>query len=359
VIRSVGGDQLGADVPSRVLERIGPVASCEPLRGGALNPVTGGIWRVRGAVGSAILKILTAPSADRDRGWESSDAPAHWNYWRREAEALSSGLAATAYAEAGLAGPELLTAVVHPRAIELWCAEATGVPGTEQRGPDMVRLAERLGAGQAAWVDAVPGEPWLSRRWLRQYVESKPVAPARKDWDHPLVAAVWPESLRKRLRLLWKHRHQLVERVESLPRTLAHLDVWPANVVGDTLLDWAFVGDGAVGEDVGNLVPDAFFDGFLPLEDLPDLALEAPRAYARTVAAESGGRVDEATALLGVRAGGAAKYGWLAPLMLSRLGEQRWASYGGGPQREPADVLAARRPVLELVVNWADIALGR
>ncbi|MGY4769888.1 hypothetical protein ACXC9Q_23470 (plasmid) [Kribbella sp. CWNU-51] len=38
------------------------------------------------------------------------------------------------------------------------------------------------------------------------------------------------------------------------------------------LFDWAFTGDGALGEDVGNHIPDAVFDLFWPAERLPELA---------------------------------------------------------------------------------------
>ena len=60
--------------------------------------------------------------------------------------------------------------------------------------------------------------------------------------------------------------------VESLPRTLCHLDCWANNAIAaddgtDVLVDWSFAGDGAVGEDPGNWVPDTLFDFFLESEE--------------------------------------------------------------------------------------------
>jgi hypothetical protein len=70
----------------------------------------------------------------------------------------------------------------------------------------------------------------------------------------------------------------------AAPRTVCHLDVRPNNLIARpggeiVFLDWAFVGDGAVGEDVGNLVPDAVFDPFLPHELLGELDARLSLAY--------------------------------------------------------------------------------
>ena len=72
--------------------------------------------------------------------------------------------------------------------------------------------------------------------------------------------------------------------MERMPRTLCHLDVWPNNLFARTdgtftLVDWSFVGEGALGEDVGNLVPDSVFDLFWPARDLPELDREIFRGY--------------------------------------------------------------------------------
>jgi aminoglycoside phosphotransferase (APT) family kinase protein len=51
------------------------------------------------------------------------------------------------------------------------------------------------------------------------------------------------------------HNYHLV--LSALPRVLSHLDFWTNNLIlrpegNIALLDWASVGDGAIGEDVGN-----------------------------------------------------------------------------------------------------------
>jgi pimeloyl-ACP methyl ester carboxylesterase len=80
------------------------IVASEPLRHGLGNAATGGIWRVHGMAGSAVLKVARLPAAGEPaRAFPTRDKPDHWNYWRREALAYRTSLAATAYADAGIA----------------------------------------------------------------------------------------------------------------------------------------------------------------------------------------------------------------------------------------------------------------
>ena len=172
--------------------------AAEPLRHGQANAATGGIWRVRGPVGTAILKVARRPSAaDPPKAFPTSDEPTHWNYWQREALAYQSGLAATAYAGAGITAPDLLQAAPRPDGgVELWLADVGGLGGFDWPVARLARFARELGAAQARWARRVPAISWLSRRWLAQYVAEAPnwvgpVEPAA--WDHPNLAP-WPEA---------------------------------------------------------------------------------------------------------------------------------------------------------------------
>jgi hypothetical protein len=42
--------------------------------------------------------------------------------------------------------------------------------------------------------------------------------------------AVWPASVRRRLRQLWADHDELTAVTGAAERTLCHLDVWPANL---------------------------------------------------------------------------------------------------------------------------------
>ncbi|MGS2615384.1 phosphotransferase family protein [Micromonospora sp. LZ34] len=333
----------------------------EGLTHNTLNGVTGGIWRTYRNGRPAVLKLLAPPGRPGPTHWAGSDDPGHWNYWRREVEAYGSGLATTAFP--GLAGPESLAVDERPDGtVALWLAEASGRAGTDCSPADLGEVAERLGAGHARWLGdrstwAWPGAErtpeWLARDWLRDYTLSRPV-PEPVPWDHPVAVATWPAALRAGLRRLWERRHAVVATTDRLPRTLCHHDVWPMNLVfsdaGPVLLDWSSVGPGPVGEDAANLVLDTFFDGLVDVALLDEVAATVVDRYR----AGLGGGVDPATVTRAVRLTGAAKYVWLAPLMLSRLGGPTGQTYD---RRDEAEIMAGRRPVLELLVRWAAEAL--
>jgi hypothetical protein len=339
------------------------VVAAEPLRHGLGNAATGGIWRVRGTAGSAILKVARLPAApDPSRAFPTSDEPDHWNYWRREALAYQTGLAAAAYADAGIIAPALLESSARADGgVELWLADVTGTAGWDWPVSRLARFARELGAAQARWVGRVPGLPWLSRRWLAQYLAEGPPRVTRvtdEDWDHPSLA-VWPAGLRARLRRLHADHAGLEAVAMAAERTLCHLDVWPANLIdtdGATVLfDWSFTGNGAVGEDVSNLIIDSCADGLMDIALLPEIAETATDGYLEGL--RDGGWGGSADAVrTAIAACGAAKYSWFAPAVAGRAARDRigQSSYG----QDTSAAAAARRvtPLVTLIAHWADAA---
>ncbi|MGH2477755.1 MAG: aminoglycoside phosphotransferase, partial [Candidatus Limnocylindrales bacterium] len=87
-----------AAVPADELEAVfgdghGPL-TVEPLPHAAVASATAGLWRVRIADRSAVVKLLAHAPAGGSPNWRSGDEESHWYYWRREAEAYRSGLLA-------------------------------------------------------------------------------------------------------------------------------------------------------------------------------------------------------------------------------------------------------------------------
>jgi thiamine kinase-like enzyme len=182
----------------------------------------------------------------------------------------------------------------------------------------------------------VPNYSWLSKGFLRRYSSGKPVDWSLLDsdqaWHQPLVERNFPPELGKAS--LWLHaaRDRLYEIASAVPRVLCHLDFWTKNLIlrpegSIALIDWAFVGDGAIGEDVGNLIPDAVFDHFVHAEALPELEAVVRDAYLQGLA-NRGWNGDLRLAELGLCTS-AIKYDWLTPAMLLSASAQRQMRYGG------------------------------
>jgi hypothetical protein len=351
------GDISPVSLPAAVGDA---VLDAELLRHGQANAATGGIWRVRGPAGTAILKVARLPpGTDPAKGFPTSDEPTHWNYWRREALAYETGLAATAYAGAGIAAPALLEAGTRPDGgVELWLADVGGTGGFGWPVPRLARFARELGAAQARWAGRVPSLPWLSRRWLAQYLAQAPnwLGPVEDAvWDHPNLAP-WPAPVRARLRQLWAGRHRILALAGTAERTLCHLDVWPANLADDAgtsvLLDWAFTGEGAVGEDLANLIIDSFTDGLMDMARLPELAETAVDGYLAGLR-DGGWTGSDDAVRTWIHASGAAKYSWFGPAMAARAARDDLGRSSYRQDTSAADAIRRLTPLVTLITDWA------
>jgi hypothetical protein len=367
------------DIPEPVLRVLGVEAAAaqgidrEELRHNQGNQATGGIWRVRGPHGSAILKIATPAGSGTER-WATGDDPRHWNSWRREYLAYTSGFADSVYADNVYADTFIdAPTVLHAEgrrpdgSLALWLEDVAGTPGIAWSVPELADFVRRLGAGQARWAGRDPGQPWLSRGWLRGYLDAYTVAhrdAAAVPWDHEAAVRTWPAELRATLRDLWERRESVLRVAEGCPQTVCHLDVWPMNLIAAeaaggerriVLLDWSFTGQGALGEDISNMIIDSVADGLIAPALLPEIAATLPEAYLDGLRA-AGWRGSADAVHLAIAATGAAKYSWLAPATLRRLAR----GPGGGPRMYDArsfeESFAQQLGMLELIAEWARAA---
>jgi hypothetical protein len=347
----------------------------EPLTHNPLNEVTGGIWRFRwpapepgGADRTLVCKLVRPPGSapGAPQRWKASDDLRSWNYWRRELDALATRLA-DQWCEPSLGMPEVVEMVERPDGtVELWCEDVAARTGSALTIGDLGRFAHLLGRGQGRVTAATGAAPvaspeWLSHDFIRSYGAAKAVDERVWDddeaWAHPYVADTY-RPLRPRLEAMHRDRAQWLALLAQLPRTLSHNDVWPNNLLARAdgsfvLVDWSFVGDGALGEDPANLVPDACFDGLFPASDLPAIDRTVTDQFLAGVAA-SPWDGDPRLALLGMRAA-AVKYHWLAPLgVRAAVGELR--AYGGSAEFDPAHRYRERAVVLERLCDWLDEA---
>lgn len=367
-------DLPAGDFPERRLDAWLDPASLSPLVGepervellthNPLNAVTGGIWRVVGPRDSVIVKVITdGRRHDGPDWWAASRVDHHWNSWRREVLVYRTGLPSL-YEPDGLGAPELRASHdLDDGTAVLVLEDVAGRTGSALTVDDLVDLAGALGRAQGRL--AARGDwdrPFLSRSFLREYSRSKPVddelLASDAAWSHPRVAAHLA-PLREPLTRLRAQWSDLVAIAEAAPSTLCHLDVWPANVVRRAdgrfaLLDWAFCGRGALGEDVANLVPDSVFDLLVPATAVDELAARAEAAYLAGVR-DGGWRGHDDAVRLGLRAA-AVKYHWLAARLLADPDAPVRYVYGGRAV-DADDYYAARAAGLRVLCHWAEDAL--
>jgi hypothetical protein len=339
----------------------GAIDELTPLAHGIELTVTRSVWRVRANGRTAICKVVGANAL-------ASSDPTHFRYWPREPLRYAQGVPA-AYRAAGIEMPQLLDSFVRrdDDAISLWLDDVDAIPGAAWNVEQFGIAALRLGRahGRAALGDADSAEPWLARQFLRRYLETwshLDYGILRDDeaWAVPLVAEVSSPRLRAAVARLHDERAVFLGWLDHVPRTLCHFDFWPNNLFDaggyTVLIDWGFHGVGALGEDIGNLVPDSVFDQLQPASALTDLDRIVFRNYVEGLR-DSGWDGDERLVRLGMCAS-AVKYSWLAPMMLARAQANEHRAYGGTHLDDPREQYAARFAGLDFLAGWADEARG-
>jgi hypothetical protein len=261
---------------------------------------------------SLILKAFGVPA----EGGEEGD----WNYWRREAMVYRSGLLDDL--PGGIAAPRCLgVEELADGIVWLWLEDVA--PANDEPWPlDRYALAARhLGQFNGAYLagHSLPDTPWLSTNWLQGWVGANEAAIAhlKRVLDHSLVRQVYPEGVARSFLRLWAERELVFGQLDSLPHTLCHLDAFRRNLLDRRLsdgshqtlvLDWAFVGKGALGEELGPLIQASveFFEAEgIAAQELEEAAFQG---YL-TGLADTGWRGDPRVVRFGYAASTALRYG--------------------------------------------------
>jgi hypothetical protein len=126
-------------------------------------------------------------------------------------------------------------------------------------------VARHLGYFNAAGFDkqAQFAQPWFTKGILREGVgETVPELPSNV-LAHPLVSRVWPSEIYEWMLRVWLKYPAWIDRIEHQPQTFAHLDAFRRNMFSRSdkqsnlqtvIIDWAFAGNAAAGEEIGPLV---------------------------------------------------------------------------------------------------------
>ncbi|GAB6985520.1 phosphotransferase [Nocardioides pyridinolyticus] len=202
------------------------------LPGGA-GGSTVGVWRTVLGDQAVVVKRISAPTEGDPA--ELSD-PRHFAYWRRAADVIAAGLVLET---AGLRAPRL-------SAVE---EDADGLTITEE----WVENAATSGLFVAHSLGRFAGEhlapqPWLARNLLRDRMARVERHGGWRTLARTTVADVAD--------VLWSRRAELLARADALVQVPTHGDAVPANLPGRdaddvVAIDWAMLGTGPVGSDLG------------------------------------------------------------------------------------------------------------
>ncbi len=385
----------------------------QPLAYTVRNSVSAGLYRLQGVTaepeGAARTQNhMDTKSASEVLPWSlilkvvqpqetaASGDPAHWNYWKRELLAYQSGRLEqlvreplfrqaketglekeTGKEEPGLAVPQCWK--VEEKAdgrVWLWLEDVTE-SGSRCWTLERYGLAARhFGRFQSRFLQGqsllhgqpLPADPWISRGWMRTRVASFAGSMQQLHdpavWDKPVVQRTCPRSLEGRLSQLWAERGDFLDALDRLPQTVCHLDLWRPNLLSRTgpageqtvALDWSYIGIGALGQDIGNLVPDTLGNFDIDLDQAAALDHTVFQGYL-TGLHERGWTGDTRQARLGYAASAALGWGlgtpwWLVwPKDAARQAqlERQW----GRPLEE---LLARRASLTEFVLDLAQEA---
>jgi hypothetical protein len=335
-----------------------------------LHSVTGGVYRVRAVDRSAVLKVVRhSASATPDGLWGADADAGARNYWKREWLAFDRGLLA------GLPGRlraprTLLTSEHGEDECWIWMEDLTGRTGSALDDDDLRAVAHALGTTQGAYVAGaapLPDDPWLSRDWLRGWVEvcgrsfvPALIEPEGAGWDDPRLAPLL--DLRPRAVALWERRDELLRIAQSAPPTLTHWDFWPANVFVDgadvIAIDWSQVGIGGLTHDLDQLTLDPVWMQVRPDASLDALESAVFHGYLAGLR-EAGCDVAPEQVRRWYAATAAARYTWLLG------GQPRLAADPGALTaqeqrlgRQYADIVAAKSRVIRRAVGLGESALA-
>lgn len=225
-----------------------------------------GIFRISGSgfdrgetvCWSLILKILVPPA---DLSARAIYAPDGFAYWRREADALASGLLDDL--APGLRAPHCYGVIEQPDgSLWLWMEEVEKHPDTwnVSRFGETARLLGRW-QGQYLMGKSLPKASWLTpTSWNRDFVEENAatIELLKHSLEKPWVRYAYPEDKLEELLWAWEEREVFYGALERLPQVFCHRDVFGRNLMdwqGEmVLIDWTYAGIGAVGEELTPLV---------------------------------------------------------------------------------------------------------
>lgn len=305
-----------------------------------------------------LVKCLRKPlRRDRADGWDREIAA-----FERLPRGLFTGDMSRAPRFLGAERPTLNTA-------RLWLEYVDGRPAASWSTREWQLMSAGLAALQAGYVSDAPllSEPWLNHDDLRQWLtlDRARLFPIRltKAICKAVEPYLDPETLTT-VAAVWRGRNKLLDRLDTLPQTLCHNDIWSGNVLLErvrggratlrpVILDWQLAGPGPVGSDLVFAVVAGVWLALFPGGRIEKLERALITGYAAGLR-KAGKSPLMAHAAESFAVTAALRYGLMLPQLLADVVEPGRMSEvierGGG---SPVGLLASRARLIHAGARWA------
>jgi len=225
-------------------------------------------------------------------------------FWNREAMAYQTGFLANL--PKGLSAPKCYGVFwFNEQETWIWIEDLKDDFDGKWTEEHYAVVARQLGFFNGAYlsIEPIPGESWLSRNWLRKYVEG--AAPLfNGDFltsELVLVRKFLPDELLENYGQYWNSRNQFLDAIDHLPKCLCHQDAFRRNLFlqkkesGEleiTGIDWTYMGIATIGQELAPLVGMAVFEGDISPIKISSFIDRIIGCYLEGIR-EVGGNVDE------------------------------------------------------------------
>jgi hypothetical protein len=260
-----------------------------------------------------------------------------WNYYKREADAYQSGWLDDL--PGGLAAPRCYDVIEYQDGTcWIWLEDVTDEIGARWPIEHYGLVARHAGQFNGAYlVDrALPSSPWLCSGWLRHNTEScaSSLPLLRDSLDNNALIRRWLSGdARDSYFRLWEERGVYLDALDRLSQTLCHFDIFRRNLFArktaddddqTVVIDWAFAGRGALGEELVPLILGSVMLYEVGLDEAQALEEIAFEGYLEGLR-EAGWRGDPRQVRLGYAAAASLRYRfndmgrWLAVVLNENL----------------------------------------
>jgi len=218
---------------------------------------------------------------------ETASEPDGIRYWKREVLAYQSGLLHR-LPSGNVSAPACYDVQERPDgSIWLWMEDVKDDVGSPWPIEKYAIAARHFGQFNGAYLAGceLPGEPWVTHNWLRQYVEN--AAPMvefiRRNPGHPMIMNLYPGDALAQILGTWDEHEAVLDFLDELPQVFCHQDAFKGNLFtrrGKTIaIDWGYSGIAPVGAELVALVPGSIGMFEIPVDKIGELDQSCFESY--------------------------------------------------------------------------------